>query len=297
MMDTTAPSDLERRKQVRIRLRVDLNIEPQEHEGRTYYVVKDPVSLRYYRLKDNEHFLLQFLDGKHTLEDAQKAYEKQYRPDRLKLEDLETFAQQLLTAGLAQNEPDPGAVAVPSPTAIVAPEAAPGTSPEGPSRTDESEGGAHEEEAGSGGKAVVLLSGRFNEPAPFASAEGGAGSANPLRRWLRRLTGAWRVRRTDPVLEDWKAAWRLEETGQLDAYEGQFVAVLGGQLVGYGPHPGELREAVAHTAQIDLHRVVVMYVDAGEVYGCADSFAGSLGGQGSGCTWEPLCRNPGASRA
>src|SRR5436190_9736519 len=93
--------DLERRKSLRIRLRKDLNIEEQRYEGRTFYVVKDPVGLRYYRLKDNEHFLLQFLDGKHTLEDAQKAYEREYRPERLKLEDLEGFAQQLLTAGLA----------------------------------------------------------------------------------------------------------------------------------------------------------------------------------------------------
>src|SRR5262249_36351210 len=84
-----------------IRLRPDLNIEAQKYEGRTFYVVKDPVGLRYYRLKDNEHFLLQFLDGKHTLEDAQKAYEREFRPERLKLEDLEGFAQQLLTAGLA----------------------------------------------------------------------------------------------------------------------------------------------------------------------------------------------------
>ena len=104
-MDQTAPaSELERRKQVRICLRGDLNIEPQKYEGRTYYVVKDPVSLRYYRLKDNEHFLLKFLDGHHTLESAQKAYEREYRPERLKLEDLEGFAQQLLTAGLALSE-------------------------------------------------------------------------------------------------------------------------------------------------------------------------------------------------
>jgi putative peptide zinc metalloprotease protein len=104
-MDQTAPAnELERRKRLRIRLRADIQVEPHTYEGRTYFVVKDPISLRYYRLKDNEHFLLQFLDGRQTLEDAQKAYEKQYRPDRLKLEDLEAFAQQLLTAGLAQNE-------------------------------------------------------------------------------------------------------------------------------------------------------------------------------------------------
>src|SRR4029077_16481244 len=58
----------------------------------------------YYRLKDNEHYLLQYLDGEHTLDEAQKAYEKQFRPERLRLEDLEGFAQQLLTPGLAQND-------------------------------------------------------------------------------------------------------------------------------------------------------------------------------------------------
>src|ERR1700722_7616783 len=104
MEDPPPASELERRKSLRILLRRDLAIDAQKYEGRTYYVIKDPISLRYYRLKENEHFLLQFLDGKHTLEDAQKAYEAQFRPDRLKLEDVEGFAQQLLTGGLAQNE-------------------------------------------------------------------------------------------------------------------------------------------------------------------------------------------------
>src|SRR5262249_8143973 len=104
MIDTASPHELERRKAIRLRLRKDLVVESQKYEGRTFHVLKDPVSLRYYRLKDKEHFVLQFLDGEHTLEEAQKAYEKRYRPERLKLEDLEAFAQQLLTAGLAQNE-------------------------------------------------------------------------------------------------------------------------------------------------------------------------------------------------
>src|SRR6516164_4538279 len=105
-MTQAAPpaADLERRKHLRLSLRKDLVIDAQRYEGRTYYVLKDPVSLRYYRLKENEHYLLRYLDGEHTLEDAQKAYEAYYRPERLKLEDLEAFAQQLLTAGLAHNE-------------------------------------------------------------------------------------------------------------------------------------------------------------------------------------------------
>jgi putative peptide zinc metalloprotease protein len=104
MANNTPVSELERRKQLRLRLRRDLVIEAQKYEGRTYHVVKDPVSLRYYRLKDNEYFLLSYLDGKHTLEEAQKEYEIRYRPDRLKLEDVEAFGQQLINAGLAMND-------------------------------------------------------------------------------------------------------------------------------------------------------------------------------------------------
>src|SRR5229473_8465437 len=105
-MPIAAPqaADLERRKKVRLRLRRDLEIAPQKYEGRTYYVVKDPVSMRYYRFKEQEHFLIGLMDGSYSLDDAQKEYEKRFRPERLTLEDLEGFAQQLLTAGLAHNE-------------------------------------------------------------------------------------------------------------------------------------------------------------------------------------------------
>src|SRR5262245_34087915 len=104
MPSAPAAHELERRKSVRLRLRTDLAISEQKYEGRTYYVVKDPVTLRYYRFKEQEHFLLGFMDGKRTLDEAQQQYEKRFRPERLTLEDLEHFAQQLLTAGLVQNE-------------------------------------------------------------------------------------------------------------------------------------------------------------------------------------------------
>src|SRR5262249_26604831 len=104
-MDRPAPaSDLERRKQVRIRIRPDLGIAPQKYEGKTYYVVKDPVSLRYYRFEEQEHFIIRMMNGAATLDETQKEFEKRFRPKRLTLEDLEGFAQQLLTAGLAHNE-------------------------------------------------------------------------------------------------------------------------------------------------------------------------------------------------
>lgn len=96
-----AEANRERRKQVRIALRRDLQLTPQRYEGKQYYLVKDPVRLRYYRFQEREHFLLRLLDGTHTLNDVQQAYEKHFRPERLSLEAVEQFVQQLVTAGLA----------------------------------------------------------------------------------------------------------------------------------------------------------------------------------------------------
>jgi putative peptide zinc metalloprotease protein len=103
-MNAAVETDLERRKQVRLRLRRDLSVTPQKYEGKTYRVVKDPVNLRYYRLDDKHYFIVTQLDGGHTLEDIQKEFERRFAPDRLTLEQLESFAQQLITAGLAQND-------------------------------------------------------------------------------------------------------------------------------------------------------------------------------------------------
>ncbi|MGE3803165.1 MAG: site-2 protease family protein [Gemmataceae bacterium] len=98
------PIETERRKQVRLRIRRDLVVTPQRYEGRTYYIIKDPVSLRYWRYREEEHFLIQLMDGTTTIEEAQKRYEERFRPDRLRLEHLEAFAQQLLNSGLAYHD-------------------------------------------------------------------------------------------------------------------------------------------------------------------------------------------------
>jgi putative peptide zinc metalloprotease protein len=98
-----AESHRERRKQVRIELRRDLQLIPQRFEGKQHYVVKDPIRLRYYRFQEREHFLLHLLDGAHTLHDVQQAYEQRFRPERLPLEAVEQFVQQLVTSGLAHS--------------------------------------------------------------------------------------------------------------------------------------------------------------------------------------------------
>jgi len=99
-MDSPA-ADSEPRKKLRVRVRPDLAVAAHRYEGRTYYVVKDPVSLRYYRYSEQEHFLMRLLDGSATLDQARQRFEAEFRPERLSLEDTEAFAQELLLAGLA----------------------------------------------------------------------------------------------------------------------------------------------------------------------------------------------------
>ena len=53
----------ERRKQVKLRIRADLVITEQRYEGRLCHVVKDPVSLKYYRFNQQEYYVFERLNG------------------------------------------------------------------------------------------------------------------------------------------------------------------------------------------------------------------------------------------
>jgi putative peptide zinc metalloprotease protein len=107
-LTTNLNSPAERRKQVRLRVRPDLQVFEQKYEGKTFHVVKDPVCLRYYRFSKQEYFVFKLFDGAHTMEQVQESFEDEFKPLRLEPADLEGFARQLVTAGLVQNE-TPGA--------------------------------------------------------------------------------------------------------------------------------------------------------------------------------------------
>ena len=85
-----------------VKLRPDLVVQPQFYEGMTHYVIKDPLALKYFRFKIEEYFLLQQFDGKQTLQDVKKAFERKYRPQTISIEDLTRFVAQLHEAGIIQ---------------------------------------------------------------------------------------------------------------------------------------------------------------------------------------------------
>lgn len=98
-----ANSALQGRKEVRLRLRRNLVLIPQQERSRPCYVLKDPVSLGYFRLDERQRFLTSLMDGAHTLEQIRAAYERHFRPERLALDELESFAGQLVSSGLVDN--------------------------------------------------------------------------------------------------------------------------------------------------------------------------------------------------
>lgn len=104
-MPTSTPSaDLERRKQVRLRLRPNLTFHPEGDDHGAATIVRDPVTLAYFRLDAGQYFVARLMDGTHTFAEIQQSYEHHFRPARLTLEELEDFARQLLTGGLVQSD-------------------------------------------------------------------------------------------------------------------------------------------------------------------------------------------------
>lgn len=64
-------------------LRPDLVVNQQTFEGRSYYVVKDPISLQYFRMTAEDYFLATLFDGKRKFGDIRDLYVAQYPHVRL----------------------------------------------------------------------------------------------------------------------------------------------------------------------------------------------------------------------
>jgi len=60
------------RRPVPLCIRADLKTQLVMFRGRSYWAVKDPVALKYHRLREEQYFLLSQLDGRRTLEELQQ---------------------------------------------------------------------------------------------------------------------------------------------------------------------------------------------------------------------------------
>jgi putative peptide zinc metalloprotease protein len=83
--------------------RKDLIISQQEYEGKTYYVIKDPITRKFFRLKEPEYFITQSLDGTKSNQEIIQEFERKFQV-KLDLTTLESFLNRLEKLGFLEGE-------------------------------------------------------------------------------------------------------------------------------------------------------------------------------------------------
>ena len=87
-----------------LRMRPDLTARRHRYHGRTFWVVKEPVGLNYFRFHEEEYAILCMLDGRTSLEDIKEEFEVQYTPQKITYHDLLQFVGMLHRSGLVISE-------------------------------------------------------------------------------------------------------------------------------------------------------------------------------------------------
>ena len=85
---------------LKLRCRPDLVSTRHKYHGRVYWVIKEPVGLNYFRFHEEEYAILRMLDGKNSLTDIKEAFQRQFAPQRITLQDLQQFVGMLHRSGL-----------------------------------------------------------------------------------------------------------------------------------------------------------------------------------------------------
>ncbi len=87
-------------RSIGLRKRGDLVVTRQLYQGQAWFVVKDPISLHYFRFRPEEYALLEMLDGSASLDGLKEAFEARFPPRRITLEETARFVATLHRSGL-----------------------------------------------------------------------------------------------------------------------------------------------------------------------------------------------------
>jgi putative peptide zinc metalloprotease protein len=87
-------------RRISIRKRADLSARRQYYLGRTYWVVKEPIGLQYFRFQEEEYAILNMLDGDISLDEIKDRFEEEFPPQKITLDELQQFLGMLHRSGL-----------------------------------------------------------------------------------------------------------------------------------------------------------------------------------------------------
>jgi putative peptide zinc metalloprotease protein len=83
-----------------LRMRADLTARRQRYHGQSYWVVKEPIGLNYFRFHEEEYAILCMLDGHSSLESIKERFEQEFMPQKITFHDLQQFVGMLHRSGL-----------------------------------------------------------------------------------------------------------------------------------------------------------------------------------------------------
>ena len=85
---------------LQLRMRPDLAAAQHRYLGQVYWVIKEPVGLKYFRFQEEEYAILQMLDGGTSLDEIKVEFEKRFPPQKITVEELGHFIGMLHRSGL-----------------------------------------------------------------------------------------------------------------------------------------------------------------------------------------------------
>jgi len=83
-----------------VKCRSDLEVKRSQYLGTSCWILKDPIGARYFRLQDEEYALLKLFNGENSLDDIKKAFEKEFPPQKISLDELQHLIGQFHQSGL-----------------------------------------------------------------------------------------------------------------------------------------------------------------------------------------------------
>jgi hypothetical protein len=85
---------------VPLEARKDLSVRAIHYMGANYWVVKDPVALKYFRFQPEQYKILTLLDGQRNLEQIRDEFHKEFPTVRLTVQDVQNLITDLHRTGL-----------------------------------------------------------------------------------------------------------------------------------------------------------------------------------------------------
>ena len=104
MLSLTAKGESAGARAGMLRLRNDLTLVEQWYAGKRFWAVKDPVSLRYFHLRDEEYAILKMLDGRTGVTEIKRRFERRFAPSQLRMHSLQSFLSRVHRDGLVVSD-------------------------------------------------------------------------------------------------------------------------------------------------------------------------------------------------